>query len=135
MTENIDYDNIHWIGGTNRKGDSYDAGDLCYDCCNKKVNNINKKLVEHSEYKALVDGGWDARETEQSAVCDGCGDNLTYSLIDKDSELEHFNTYLKKEDIKNKNICYQLLNLIESPDFKESSEPERKLLISIKKHL
>jgi len=73
-----DYDDKHYISMGHGDGEH-----LCFKCCEKEVEKINKELPENEE-KAFVDGGWNGAgidgNDEGPDSCDICYKKLDYSL-------------------------------------------------------
>ncbi len=119
----FDSDNIHVISS-----EDYEQSDdyyYCYDCCLKKVNEINKQFPEdedeyedkYEDKRAFIDGGWGGclldSNDEGPNFCGTCGKMLDYSLSKSGVKIE-CNYYLKKE-IKeiDDDMAFELYNILE----------------------
>lgn len=82
------------------ESDKYSPNDYCYKCASK----IAKKEGLKVEYES-------SPEKEDFCLCDSCGKILQAAILWTEQEMEHWLTYLRKEDLKNKRCCYELMEI------------------------
>lgn len=104
----------HWIGNG-------DAGmSWCRACAEAEVSRLTAKKPDGDYF---VDGGWESHESETSVACEGCGIQLSYTLLRYGviNEVDHFMTYPLEED-GGPMIAYEIYAILEQAKYMNRPE-------------
>lgn len=111
-------------------GKPSEGEELCYSCCEKEVETINRKK-EDAEWSAEISGGDEPVLNHGPLRCELCGKRLDYELEVMGEELGHFLVF--DFDMRCGVTCFELFRLLECHEelLMECKEKTNQLLTKI----